>query len=47
MSGGGLLLGGRIADLLSPRRVFHSGLTLFTSASPVSGLRQTDPISGR
>ena len=37
MSGGGLLLGGRIADLLSRRRVFLTGLTLFTSASLVSG----------
>jgi EmrB/QacA subfamily drug resistance transporter len=37
MSGGGLLLGGRIADLLSRRRVFLTGLTLFTGASLVSG----------
>ena len=37
MSGGGLLLGGRIADLLSRRRVFLTGLTLFTIASLVSG----------
>ena len=37
MSGGGLLLGGRIADLLSRRRVFLTGLTLFTVASLVSG----------
>jgi EmrB/QacA subfamily drug resistance transporter len=37
MSGGGLLLGGRIADLLSRRRVFLTGLTLFTSASMLSG----------
>jgi EmrB/QacA subfamily drug resistance transporter len=37
MSGGGLLLGGRIADLLSRRRVFLTGLTLFTIASMVSG----------
>ena len=37
MSGGGLLLGGRIADLLSRRRVFLTGLSLFTVASLVSG----------
>ncbi len=37
MSGGGLLLGGRISDLLSRRRVFLTGLTLFTGASLVSG----------
>lgn len=37
LSGGGLLLGGRIADLLSRRRVFLTGLTLFTVASLVSG----------
>ena len=37
MSGGGLLLGGRIADLLSRRGVFLTGLALFTIASLVSG----------
>ena len=37
MSGGGLLLGGRVADLLSRRRVFLTGLALFTVASMVSG----------
>src|SRR5919107_5659264 len=37
MSGGGLLLGGRIADLLSRRGVFLTGLGLFTIASLVSG----------
>ena len=37
MSGGGLLLGGRIADLLSRRGVFLTGLALFTVASIVSG----------
>jgi EmrB/QacA subfamily drug resistance transporter len=37
MSGGGLLLGGRIADLLSRRAVFLTGLALFTGASLVSG----------
>lgn len=37
MSGGGLLLGGRIADLLSRRRVFMTGMLVFTAASLVSG----------
>jgi EmrB/QacA subfamily drug resistance transporter len=37
MSGGGLLLGGRIADLMSRRTVFLAGLTMFTIASLVSG----------
>src|SRR3954464_15521043 len=37
MSGGGLLLGGRIADLLRRRRVFMTGMLVFTAASLVSG----------
>jgi EmrB/QacA subfamily drug resistance transporter len=37
MSGGGLLLGGRISDLLSRRRVFLTGLALFSVASLASG----------
>ena len=37
MSGGGLLLGGRIADLLSRRRVFMTGMLVFTAASLASG----------
>jgi EmrB/QacA subfamily drug resistance transporter len=37
LSGGGLLLGGRIADLLPRRRVFLTGMTIFTSASLFSG----------
>jgi EmrB/QacA subfamily drug resistance transporter len=41
MSGGGLLLGGRVADLLSRRRVFLTGLTLFSVASLVSGFADT------
>ncbi len=41
MSGGGLLLGGRIADLLSRRTVFLTGLGLFTVASLLSGFADT------
>ena len=41
MSGGGLLLGGRIADLLSRRHVFLTGLALFTVASLLSGFAAT------
>jgi EmrB/QacA subfamily drug resistance transporter len=37
LSGGGLLLGGRIADLLPRRGVFLTGLTVFTTASLLSG----------
>src|SRR5689334_9640961 len=36
-SGGGLLLGGRIADLFSRRAVFLTGLGLFTAASLMNG----------
>ncbi|RNE66781.1 MFS transporter [Cryobacterium tepidiphilum] len=38
LSGGLLLLGGRLADLIDRRRMFLIGLTLFTTASLVSGL---------
>ncbi len=37
LSGGGLLLGGRIADLLPRHRVFLTGMTIFTGASLFSG----------
>ncbi len=37
MSGGALLLGGRLSDLLSRREVFLTGLGLFTAASIASG----------
>ena len=49
MSGGFLLLGGRIADLVSRRAVFLTGLTLFTAASLVSGFAggAAELIAGR
>jgi EmrB/QacA subfamily drug resistance transporter len=37
-SGGFLLLGGRAADLLGPRRVFITGLSLYAGASLAGGL---------
>ena len=37
-SGGGLLLGGRIADLLPRTKVFLLGMALFTAASAVNAL---------
>ena len=37
-SAGSLLLGGRAADLLGPRRVFVSGLVLYATASLAGGL---------
>src|SRR3954452_6307108 len=41
LSGGLLLLGGRIADLLNRRGAFLAGIGLFTPPSLVSGLAQT------
>jgi EmrB/QacA subfamily drug resistance transporter len=41
LSGGLLLLGGRIADLLNRRGAFLAGVGLFTAASLASGLAQT------
>ncbi len=40
MSGGLLLLGGRVADLLNRRGAFLAGIGVFTAASLVSGLAQ-------
>jgi EmrB/QacA subfamily drug resistance transporter len=41
MTGGLLLLGGRVADLLGRRTVFLAGLIVFTGASLASGLAPT------
>jgi EmrB/QacA subfamily drug resistance transporter len=43
MSGGGLLLGGRLTDRLSRRRVFMTGLGVFTTASILTGFASTAP----
>jgi MFS family permease len=40
-SGGGLLLGGRIADLLPRRGVLLAGMAIFTTASLLSGFAST------
>src|SRR5262245_41164052 len=40
--GGFLLLGGRAADLLGRRRVFFVGVAVFTIASLVCGLSQSE-----
>src|SRR5215211_6901036 len=40
-SGGFLLLGGRAADLLGPKRVFVTGLALYAGASLAGGFAPT------
>ncbi len=40
-SGGGLLVGGRMTDLLPRRRVFLTGVSTFTAASLLSGFAST------
>src|SRR5438552_1131133 len=42
--GGFLMLGGRAADLLGRRRVFFVGVALFTVASLVCGLGQSEGV---
>ena len=45
LSGGLLLLGGRIADLLDRRRAFLAGVALFTAASLVSAPPKSTPTA--
>lgn len=42
--GGLMLLGGRIADLIGPKRVVLSGLLIFTAASLVTGFAESAPL---
>ncbi|MEV0334161.1 MFS transporter [Nocardia sp. NPDC050717] len=42
--GGFMLLGGRAADLLAPRRVFAAGLAVFTVASGLAGIASTPVV---
>src|SRR6476619_635526 len=44
MFGGFLLLGGRAADRLGRRRLFLAGIVLFSGASLVCGLSQSEPM---
>ena len=44
MFGGFLLLGGRAADRLCRRRLFVAGITLFSGASLICGLAQSEPM---
>src|SRR3954453_1065253 len=42
--GGFLLLGGRAADRLGRRRLFMAGIALFSGASLICGLSQSEPM---
>jgi EmrB/QacA subfamily drug resistance transporter len=42
--GGLLLLGGRLADLFGPRRLFGTGFVVLTTASLVAGLATSGPL---
>src|ERR1700726_3717775 len=44
MFGGFLLLGGRLADRLGRRRLFVAGIALFSGASLVCGVSQSEPM---
>ncbi len=41
--GGLMLLGGRLADLIGPRTLVYTGLTIFTLASLSAGVGRTAP----
>ncbi|HSK01759.1 MAG TPA: MFS transporter, partial [Kofleriaceae bacterium] len=42
--GGLLLLGGRLADLFGPRRIFGAGFAVLTAASLVAGVATSAPV---